>query len=1818
MAHRQLGDLNAGGYINIYAGNSITLGDVASGTWTYVNSAAGAVFAGNVDAGGDIDVESNLGAITLTDLSSGNDIHLRAIGNISVNDAIADGRIHYDANGAVHANDLTAGRSIDVNGDLGVQLGALSAGFGYPEIVPEQGLSVVISSATSILTGNIAAAYGIAFGTFGTLTTGTLNAGTDVLALVGGNMNFAAITAGSSGRVYLADVSMVFDAGGGGEEDNFNPELVFAAQPVATGGSITIDGTVTGGSLQAAAGGDFTSGAITVGDLAFVQSNGAVSITNIDAGGRVDIGAAGNIGIGAIDAGTDIALLSYIGSMTLAELTAGDNIFIDADGDVTFDDASAGDSMDFQTGGSLTGGNLTAGRQINGSIEGPLVLVNLSAGLVNPAGPTDKGFSVGMRSSTSIHVGDVSGAEGIGFVSAGTLVAGTLTAGSDVGLLVTGDITVNAIQAGQDGRIYIADSSMFAAAGGGTDDFNPELVFGAEPVRTHGSVTVAGAISGGSLQAKSGAFSAGDVTVGGLASIDTEGNLTLGDVNAGGDIDLTVDGNVNTRTLTAGESIGIDAWWNVTTLDIAAGDTVAIRGGSLLLGNVSAGLVDPSTAEGAEYNIGLSADGATPTGQSNAAGTLTTGTLAAANSIGLAATGDIVTLSINAGDLFLALGGGNMTFGPLTVGGTAYLANYSMMALGGEIGGAFDPQPILDAAAVASGGSILVNGDINVGTLIANAGTSFGADNLSVDGQMQVEAGTSISTEAINAGGALELSAGDVDHTTTGSILTGDVLAGGSIAFAAGQNISAGDLTAGNGVTLLSGGEIHVGDVSAGVPLFFSFAPTFEGAVYDIAINGAGAVTTDDLTATHDVLLAAVGNLSTLTIDAGNSVIALSDGNMHLGPVNAGDLFYVGGTGIMGTSGQIGSDFSQAALDLGQTNASGGTVLVDGNVHAGFVSAYSGGNFTAGDITTDGETFVGSDATILLGDISSGGFARISANGGSATVGAVDSDQGIGIHASTTIGTKALTAAWAIDLGAGTGISVAGATNAGGNVTMSSASGPISVQAIRAGQTVDLETDGTVGGSTISAGDSISVWGGAGVTLTDLDAGIVSPYFSEGPGEYKIGIGSDHNVTLGNLHAGGNVNLGVGGDLLVNAIQSGGDVLAMLGGNGGFGAVTAVGRFAITGFDMIAAAGGRTDFDSSLVFDAIDAETATRSGGSVSLTGPVSAYRVDALVGQNLNAGAMTATHNVEINAGGTLTVGDVTTGHKIGMIAEGAMITGNLSAGLVNPLAEVEEHEIGLLSRTSIHTGNIASAGFVGMASAGSVLTGNIDAGGDVIALAGTTAQFGAITTNSEGYLLIAGFDTLNSAGGYDHPDNALLLAAVDGGTAVATGGSVTITGPVSSHRIDVLAGGNFTSGDIASDDMLARVGGTAILNGQWTNGKTSLHSNDIAIGAEGGISGDEIVLISTNATQTMVGGGLSGTGYLLDGAEFGRLSAPSLTIIGTPDASAAIDMLIGNLGLSGSEGAKQYTFVSGRMRVVGNVIGTNFSSVNTVNFEAGIVEVDAVNATIALGGVGTPLGGVLQFTTPNLHVAETSILDKLAVDPEFADRDLALQTAPTTARPDGVIRANEIDVILDGGALNPSATTLAATAAASPYTIFIQNTGTLSSRAGFFAAVTDIVPPEGMAPGSINMVINGQLTGGTAPLTGADVRDAMIPAGSAPNYTSNSSINGCPVSGGACVNIVPPPPPPHYDPAPPLASEFVLISAPTADDLPFGNEETIEDNKEDGGDNSATSPIVPPQPLFDTRPMETENETDEPISGGGNPALIGAGVNPPAGANQ
>ena len=139
---------------------------------------------------------------------------------------------------------------------------------------------------------------------------------------------------------------------------------------------------------------------------------------------------------------------------------------------------------------------------------------------------------------------------------------------------------------------------------------------------------------------------------------------------------------------------------------------------------------------------------------------------------------------------------------------------------------------------------------------------------------------------------------------------------------------------------------------------------------------------------------------------------------------------------------------------------------------------------------------------------------------------------------------------------------------------------------------------------------------------------------------------------------------------------------------------------------------------------------------------------------------------------------------------------------------------------------------------------------------------------------------------------------------------------------------------------------------------------------------------------------------------------------------------------------------------------------------------------------------------------------------------------------------------------------------------------------------------------------MINGQIVTPTGTLTGVAVRDALVEDyGSIEEFTSNSTINGCPVSGGSCGT------PTTGGPLPPEAvvtpTQVAILTSDPLGESVFGNEGDIagdsSEGSEGGEDGSASSPIDAPQPLFDTRPLNSDEDVNEPVSGAGNPSLYG-----------
>ena len=866
------------------------------------------------------------------------------------------------------------------------------------------------------------------------------------------------------------------------------------------------------------------------------------------------------------------------------------------------------------------------------------------------------------------------------------------------------------------------------------------------------------------------------------------------------------------------------------------------------------------------------------------------------------------------------------------------------------------------------------------------------------------------------------------------------------------------------------------------------------------------------------------------------------------------------------------------------------------------------GSLTAGQVTLDAASFE-RDSTVppptARGTISAGSFALSSKGAliidadlrsgrdvlvdvpGEVAIGDIATVAQIGVRAGGTIKLGVLDSGSFTDLRAVGAIDV-GTITANGAVTLQSSGGSVTAGTIGARGVVALDAGSRLIAGNISGSEAVRLVSKGTTQVGNVDAGgLIS---AESSGNFGSGALTGRSILLRS------------GGLLTTAnltsTQAGIDVAA-------------VGPVALA--DIVSASTFIAKSDANLTLGTLrtSGAAAIDVGGTIT-TGTIDAGSVDFAAGRNIAVGQIVARGSVRLDAGGALMASDATAGESIALVAAGTVRAGNLSAGLVsNAVREGADYNIGILSRTSVAVGNVSARDWIGIGTRGALTVEAISSGNDVLLAADGAIATGAITTGGQSRLLIAGGDMVALGGPIDAFDRSRLFAALGTSAEAATRGTVTIRGPVNTGRMDALVGGDFSAGALsATNAAFATVGGTMAIEGAWTAALTRIGSNDIAIGVNGAIRGGRTDLVSRNATQLLVGDGLSGSGYAIDNAEFGRLSAGIINVFGRSDASAAIDTLVGTLSLTARSGGSRVTIASasgsanepaGSLRVTGAVSGTGFGANDALTLAAGRVAVDATTGRISLGGSSGPLGGALTLNGQQIHIAEGAILDRLAADPNYAARDADLARAPLAQRPDGVVRAGKIVVEL----VNPAGqvSTAVGTAALMPYSVLVQNVGSRQIPAGFTATTTEIVAPTGTAPRSIDLNVNGQLITATGTLTGVAVRDALMAADNPARFTLASLINGCALT-GPCGTVLPP-----FDPHSAISTEIVLLSTSLGDDPLFGNEETIEDNEEDGGDDSASSPITPPVPLFNTKPLEQDGDTDEPVSGGGNPALIGSG---------
>jgi hypothetical protein len=458
------------------------------------------------------------------------------------------------------------------------------------------------------------------------------------------------------------------------------------------------------------------------------------------------------------------------------------------------------------------------------------------------------------------------------------------------------------------------------------------------------------------------------------------------------------------------------------------------------------------------------------------------------------------------------------------------------------------------------------------------------------------------------------------------------------------------------------------------------------------------------------------------------------------------------------------------------------------------------------------------------------------------------------------------------------------------------------------------------------------------------------------------------------------------------------------------------------------------------------------------------------------------------------------------------------------------------------------AKAGVSASGGAGASLT----AGGNHIQLTDAQARFGRV-----GIAVHAAQPTSNSQRDLIAIDHGRLV--VGGDLSIATFGSLAIVS---------------NAGTLDAGALVLRARGSIAVEGAWTAPSIDLTATDLALGEASSLTATgDLRLTSINSGPMLIGDGANGSGFALSDAEFGRLKGGNITLGG----SRGTNIVLGRLTLSGAQlgasGTLRITSTSagnraGVISLVGQVNGTGLGNAQTVEFETSRVEIDGTSGGINLAGSGASPGGRLSLRTDRLWAAEPAVLGRLSANAAYVGREADLANPLAPARPAGIIRAGQVRFV-------------------DTRQILVQNSGSRSAPAGITTASGAFLTfaPVGQPNGPVELIVSGQVVGqnGT-PTGGSAVQGAFTRASdfSSLQFTPNSSVNGCLVSAASCGPVV----------------VTYLSVLPGLPDKLFGDGE--------GEGEGESSAINPAEKLVDRKSIERPQPVDEPVSGGGDPALM------------
>ncbi len=1514
--------------------------------------------------------------------------------------------------------------------------------------------------------------------------TGTLTIRSDGRSGTGGSasVNVAGGTLQAVGGLSIvadgvADPTLGLGSGTGGT----------AALSVTAGGTATTNGlllsaTGTGGITDSGTGGTGTGGTagITVGGTGSVLSANTITVDASGFGGGLTTDASGITT--AVDEGGNgqggNALLTVENGGSLSVVNGG--AVLNANG--------AGELGNLQSGNG-TGGTARV------TITGDLSSYNTAFTVANAIGVGGGSFS---RSPIGTFF-SASGGDGTGGIAELliTSASSTLTLGG-VGLDVSG------IGGGAGGP---SDNTVGGDATGGSANLvingNAAIVLDNLSLNAHAESGSATSISG--RTALSGNSQGGNVDIlatGGSTLTVTDGvaldagGFALQSENvgsgAGGDITVTA---VNGATLDFGTGLFADAFGGIVSGSLpgyagsATGGTIALladlsgtitannygltaravsanaqtdtgtaQGGSITLTALNGGLIESTSASGADF---MDVSGVTGYSQT-----------------GASATGGVITIFANEAEIALA--------GPL-------------INAGGVAGGALDPAA---ARVTGTGGDVLIRTGFG-----PDSQMSFGSLEVDADGRTQASiegsGGAAFEPSGDGQGGTVSIEANGADFTISGSTevhADGYGGLGGASATGRGGSVSFTQI----------GGTVETGDVKLSADGFggpidgqsgngiggnasASFTGgTFTGNGFEVSASGTGGVafSGDDFDPANPFAAGNGGNgqggNASITI-AGDAVVNVSVLTATANGFGAagGDFYnYNGAPGRGGDGGNGSGGFATINLTSGELNAdavvadAGGT---GGNGGATFLPSSSSGTATGFGVGGDGGDGSGGFAMIELAgtalDISEsvtsysgarggdGGGVPTSSSSGTPTGASVGGNGGGasgGLAQAIVDGYDAGVLALVLDTSAFGGNGGNGTDGNGGNGG-NARGGTSRAEAIGANASVvvsqaNFETSaaGGTGGSAATDDASRPAVGGRGGNGGDGTGGDIQIVASNGA-MVGLGIGRTGGGLFESLGTGGDAGGGANNPGTItlpgpDGIPGNADdvIQGLQGGDGGIGGggtggtmllfanggtitsggapigITVNGVSGDAGEAGIGSGGSGSccsafvDFGGRVLF-----ETRNTAGGTGQITlgdtsidangggaGRIEIRSTGNIVMTSLAAEALgfaSPTNNDTDESGqgiffapvgGTIrTTGDMTlrTGGSFGTYAEGS---GRVTAGgnmVIEAGDQVDlRHDLrgDAANATLFATGNLTI-------SAGGTLTG---ATGTLLAAGGTLSLANLTPTGSIAVDRLGGDDIVIASNGRVSVEHA---EAVDDFTATAgsfrtglnsiiTGGDISITSPGS---VDL---GNSTAGGLVS------VSGQSIAFNSITAGSTvGLNASGTATGAEG-VRGGSIAAgddIGINGNSIALTGNVTGDGSLFAFGTGASVAVNQANVDGTISIFAA-----GNL---------TGTYVAG-----GDIRLNSAANIN-VSATADGGYIDRNNGPTAGDLFVVAAGNVVMADSAASRMFGVSAGGSAAISGGDAGEDLQV-LAGTTATLTNIVAGDDVDIRAGGniGATNVSAT--------------------------------------------------------------------------------------------------------------------------------------------------------------------------------------------------